>query len=311
MDKALLRYLPTAAADAVRRMAALYGNTIDEIRMYQGGPIVLVAGGRNISTSIECTEEMLRTTVGELCGHSLYAQEESIRQGYIITSEGIRVGVAGRAICQRDQIERVTDLTSLCIRIPRRFPGAADDLFTYAARESIPKSLLIFSPPGVGKTTALRELSARLGESHYRVAMIDTRYELSYGLSCECMDVFRGYPRPIGMEMAVRTMNPQFVICDEIFSEADAGAVLRCAASGVAVIASAHGGSPEDLRRQGAVRALLEKGIFPTLVGLSRKDGQLVHTFYSNRGGTITDANDGDDAAVCGVCSDRVPLAKR
>lgn len=310
MDKALLRYLPPAAAEAVRKTAALHGD-VDEIRMYQGGPIVLVAGGRNISTSIECTEEMLRTTVGELCGHSLYAQEESIRQGYIITSEGIRVGVAGRAICQRDQIERVTDLTSLCIRIPRRFPGAADDLFTYAARDSDPKSLLIFSPPGVGKTTALRELSARLGESHYRVAMIDTRYELSYGLSCECMDVFRGYPRPIGMEMAVRTMNPQFVICDEIFSEADAGAVLRCAASGVAVIASAHGRSPEDLRRLGAVRALLDQGIFPTLVGLFRKDGQLVHTFYSNRGGTITDANDGDDAAVCGVCSDRVPLAKR
>lgn len=285
MDKNLLRCLPESVADALRLAAALYGETVDEIRMYRDGNAVLVAGGRNIKTSLVCTEELLRQTIGNLCGHSLYAHEESLRQGFIFTKDGIRVGVAGRAVCTGERIERVTDLASLCIRIPRRYPGTADDILPYAVCGGVPASLLIFSPPGIGKTTALRELAYLLAKSSYRVAVIDTRYELGYGISGEFLDIFRGYSRPLGMEMAIRVMNPQFVICDEVSAEADGKAVLQCASSGVAVIASAHGGSPEDLCRQAGLAAPFGHGVFRTLVQLHRKDGQLVHTFYYDKGG--------------------------
>ena len=297
MDRKLLRCLPEVVADALRRAAALYGKTVDEIRMYRDGCIVLVVGGRNIKTSVMCTEKILRETIGNLCGHSLYAHEESLRQGFIFTKDGIRVGVAGRAVCAGDCIERVIDPASLCIRIPRRFPGTVDDILPYVADGGIPRSVLIFSPPGVGKTTALRELADRLANTPYRVALIDTRYELGYGLSGEFLDVFKGYPRPLGMETAIRVMNPQFVICDEISTEGDARAVLQCASSGVAVIASAHGGSPDDLCRQAALDILLGRGVFRTLVQLHRKDGQLVHTFYCDRGGVWTRADGRDNAA--------------
>ena len=297
MDRKLLRCLPDSVADALRRAAALYGETVDEIRMYLDGCIVLVVGGRNIKTPVVCTEEILRVTIGNLCGHSLYAHEDSLRQGYIFTQDGIRVGVAGRAVCAGDRVERVTDLASLCIRIPRRFPGTVNDILPYAVDGGIPGSLLIFSPPGVGKTTALRELAYLLAKSPYRVALIDTRYELGYGLSGEFLDIFKGYPRPLGMEMATRVMNPQFVICDEISTEADAKAVLQCASSGVAVIASAHGGSPDDLCRQAALDILFRHGVFRTLVQLHRKDGQLVHRFYCDRGGVWSRADGRDNTA--------------
>ena len=62
MDKNLLRCLPESVADALRRAAALYGETVDEIRMYRNGNAVLVVSGRNIKTSLVCTEEMLRQT---------------------------------------------------------------------------------------------------------------------------------------------------------------------------------------------------------------------------------------------------------
>ena len=297
MDRKLLRCLPEVVADALRRAAALYGETVDEIRMYRDGCIVLVVGGRNIKTSVVCTEKILQETIGNLCGHSLYAHEESLRQGFIFTRDGIRVGVAGRCVCSGDGIERVADPASLCIRIPRRFPGTVDDILPYVADGGIPRSVLIFSPPGVGKTTALRELADQLANTPYRVALIDTRYELGYGLSGEFLDVFKGYPRPIGMETATRVMNPQFVICDEISTEGDARAVLQCASSGVAVIASAHGGSPDDLCRQAALNSLFRHGVFRTLVQLHRRDGQLVHTFYCDRGGVLIRA-DGRDNSV-------------
>ena len=297
MDRKLLRCLPDSVADALRRVAALHGEAVDEIRMYRDGRIVLVVGGRNIKTSVVCTEKILQETIGNLCGHSLYAHEESLRQGFIFTRDGIRVGVAGRCVCSGDGIERVADPASLCIRIPRRFPGTVDDILPYVADGGIPRSVLIFSPPGVGKTTALRELADQLANAPYRVALIDTRYELGYGLSGEFLDVFKGYPRPIGMEMATRVMNPQFVICDEISTEADARSVLQCASSGVAVIASAHGGSPDDLCRQAALNSLFRHGVFRTLVQLHRRDGQLVHTFYCDRGGVWIRA-DGRDNSV-------------
>lgn len=311
MNETLLRYLPVSAADALRRADSLCGQSADEIRMYVGGNIVCVAGGRNIRTSVVCTEEILRITVENLCGHSLYAHEESLRQGYIITAEGIRAGVAGRVIHSGDNIERITDFTSLCLRVPRRFPGVSDAICSYATADGLTSSVLIFSPPGVGKTTALREMADQLTKQHYRVALIDTRYELGYGIGGDFLDVFKGYPRSTGMEMAVRVMNPQFVICDEIFSEADANAVLQCASAGVAVVASAHGGSVEDLRRQRAINTLLERNVFRVLVQLHRKNGRIVYTFYTKRGGVWASADGGSSSVVVGGSSYHYPTAER
>lgn len=275
----VLTYLPESIADAVRNAAALQGSPPDEIRLYRNGRVVVVLGGRQVTTLTVCGGDMLRETVMKLCGNSLYAHAETIRQGYIFTQDGFRVGVSGRAVCHDGRIECVTDISSLCIRIPRRFPGCVDDIYPVAVEDAVPHSILIWSVPGAGKTTALRELSVMLTDERapYRTSVIDTRFELSAGLEGEYLDIFRGYPRTLGMEMAVRTMNPQFVLCDEIATEADARAVMLCASSGVAVIASAHGSSLADLRRKGPIKELMENNIFHAYVGLQRVDGQVVH----------------------------------
>ena len=76
------------------------------------------------------------------------------------------------------KITAVRGITSVNIRIPHRVPHAADGLY-----EAVKKygSVLVFSPPGKGKTTALGELIPLLsgGDEQKNVAVIDTRRELS------------------------------------------------------------------------------------------------------------------------------------
>ncbi len=274
---AALSMLPVHIAEAVCAAVGLYDGRCDEIRLCRGGQVSMTVHGDTVRTGVLCTDADIKETVKALCGHSLYAHSDTIREGFIFTASGLRVGVCGRAICHGDSVDLVSDISSLVIRIPSRHPGAADDLYPYVADGGKPKGMLIWSPPGVGKTTALRELALLLsqGRYSYRVSVVDTRYELMSGITEGTADIFRGYPRAAGMEIAVRTMSPEIVMCDEIAGQADADAVRACAASGVAVIASAHGESLRVVQARRELRPLIEEGVFSTLVGLYRRDGRV------------------------------------
>ena len=270
--QSVLALLAPETAERIRAASSLYGGAFQELRLYRNGHAVIVCGNRNIITTAICGEKELESVLLALCGNSLYAHSDTIREGFIFSSNGLRAGVCGRAIVQSGRIERVSDITSLCIRIPSRFPGVYDALLPYIAHDGAIFGMLIWSRPGCGKTTALRELALRLssGEYAYRCALVDTRYELGAGVSGELLDIYRGYPRAAGMELAIRTMAPQIVICDEIATAEDAEAILNCASSGAAVIASAHAGSAEELLRRSSIRRLVDAGVFPVLAGLTR-----------------------------------------
>ena len=146
----------------------------------------------------------------------------------------------------------VQQITALCIRIPHRYPEAGREICRLLAEREFRDSVLVYSAPGRGKTTLLREIAAGLANppEPKRVAVVDTRYELGTGLETVCMlDLLSGYPRSIGMEIALRTLAPEYIICDEIASEGDRQALLACADSGICICASVHAGSPEELYR--------------------------------------------------------------
>jgi len=133
--------------------------------------------------------------------------------------------------------------------------------------------MIIYSPPRVGKTTALRELIARMGARPYniRIAVIDTRFELCGGLSGDLsVDVLSGYPRAKGMETALRTLSPQLLVCDEIGSFEDSEAIRESMGSGVPAIVSAHAGSVAELLGKPYIKELADMGAFTYAVGLSR-----------------------------------------
>jgi len=275
----VLRHFSPETASRILRKASLFGSRLSEIRVYKNSSVVLVCAGKNIPTSILIDESEFNGIVASLCDNSLYAHSDTMRDGFIYTKDGLRAGVCGRAVLENGKISVLSEITSLCIRIPNRYPGTADDLLPYILGDGCLNGMLICSPPGIGKTTVLRELAVCLSETTLalRVGIVDTRFEIGYGLSGRSMDIFSGYPRAIGIDIALRTMAPQILICDEIYGAEDSEAVFRCKNAGVAMIASAHAGSLKEVTEKAELNPLFESGVFHTVVFLFRESGTVRH----------------------------------
>lgn len=263
-----ISYLPPRLAEAVRKTLSLWNTPVSEIRLREKRLLSVTLGRKNVICDITCTREEIQQTVAAVCGNSLYSHSESIREGCITTDSGIRVGVCGHAVTADGHISMVRDITSLNLRIPHRIPGAADELFRQIQNSP---NVLIYSSPGKGKTTVLRELIPLLssGKSAKRCAVIDTRYELCAGIdSSDLTDVFYGYPRYEGILSAVRTMSPEYIICDEISTEQDAKALLCAHTAGISICASIHSGNSDELFRIPIVKMLNEAKVFDLYYGI-------------------------------------------
>lgn len=282
----VLKSLPSPILQAVIRGEQTYG-AISEVRIRAGCRLCLttVEGGLNRITSLVTEQEMVTRSVAALCNHSLHAHMDTIREGYIAVPGGIRVGVAGRAVCENGTIRTIADITSLCIRIPAKVNKAAKCVLKELKQGGFRESFLFYSPPGVGKTTVLRNLSYALSqEIGLRVAVIDTRMELfAEELShADHMDIYSGYPKGVAIELATRTMNPQYIVCDEIGSIEEARALLSVENTGVPLLASAHAKNVNELLRRPNIRLLHRAGVFDQYVGLTR-DIDEIHFHFSRR----------------------------
>ena len=134
--------------------------------------------------------------------------------------------------------------------------------------------MLIYGRPASGKTTVLRAIAEAAASSPYslRTVAVDTREELGWGLggSDLLLDILIGYPRDLGIEIAVRSLGAQLVVLDEIGSVSDAEAILNAANCGVPIVASAHADSLSELLLRPAIRRLHEARVFSHYAGLTR-----------------------------------------
>lgn len=271
----ILSALPYRLLDEIR--SRWTGERLEEIRLRRGRRASLTLSGRNLilDTVLDGTE--IDGTLTGMCSGSLYAYSDTINRGYISLPGGIRVGVCGRAHCEGDRMIGVHEISSLVIRIPHRARRVGEPVCDLLREFNRTRGVLIYSPPGVGKTTLLRGVISLLstGKDPLRTAVVDTRGELTFSIGGGdlCVDVLSGYPRSLGIEIATRTLSAEVIVCDEIGDYTEAMALVSSHNCGVPLIASAHAGSVDELLRRTGIMLLHEANIFGAYVGIRRSSG--------------------------------------
>ena len=117
--------LPMHICDAILRTGAC---PIEEIRLRRGRVVKVTSKEKNIACNTVISEREIQEIFSRMCGGSLYAFEDTIRQGYIPLEGGIRVGVCGSAACEGGKVIGVHNITGLMIRIPHAIAVNTDVL---------------------------------------------------------------------------------------------------------------------------------------------------------------------------------------
>lgn len=188
---------------------------------------------------------------------------------------------------------RLGDIVGLTLRVGRAVYGTIDIIRDVIVSG---KNILLLGPPGVGKTTKLREVARVLSdEFQKRVIVVDTSNEIAGDGDIPHPAIGRARRMQVSsperqhdvMIEAVENHMPEVIIVDEIGREEEARAARTIAERGVQLIATAHGTtlenllfnptlsdlvggiqsvilSDEEARRRGTQKAILERKAVPT-----------------------------------------------
>ncbi len=249
-----LSFLPKKYVQAIRNINY---DDLYEIRMRASFPVkvkiktsyyYLTELGSSLFNmkSIICTKEDIDDIVKNVTECSIYAHNDKIKNGYLTTHEGIRIGVAGECVSDNDKIITIKNFSSLNIRIPHEIYGCANILYKYVY-DAIMHNSIIISPPLFGKTTLLKDLIRIFNERHnVPILVIDERGEFSSVVG-ENIDTIRYSDKNYSFSCGIRVLAPSIVITDELCTKSDWECVSTASNSGVKVIASCHGQSLQDV----------------------------------------------------------------
>ena len=288
-EQAVLRYrqavqvLPPPLRRRALAVPAAEQGAAEEVRLRVGCPpsLVLPGGERQLGgPAVEGRE--LEQLVELASGASLHAVLDQVRRGYLTVPGGHRIGLCGSAALREGEVQGFRSLSSACVRIARQVPGAAEGVLERLCRRGRLESTLILAPPGLGKTTLLRDLIRRVswgeGCEPLRVALADERGEVAalYRGTPQLevgprTDVMEGCPKALGLMLLLRAMNPQVLAVDEITAPEDVAALAAAVGCGVTLLATAHGSDRGDLERRPLYRPLLQEGMFQKMVRIVRE----------------------------------------
>lgn len=205
---------------------------------------------------------------------------------------------------------RTGKIVGLTLRIGRAIYGTIDIILDMIESG---KNILFLGPPGIGKTTKLREAARVLAdEFNKRVVVVDTSNEIAGDGDIPHPGIGRARRMQVSspdrqhavMIEAVENHMPEVIIVDEIGTEAEARASRTIAERGVQLIATAHGTSLENLisnpmlsdlvggvqtvilgdeeaKRRRSQKAILERKAPPTfdiLIEIRERDAFAVYT---------------------------------
>ena len=204
---------------------------------------------------------------------------------------------------------RKGEVVGLTCRVGRAVTGTIDIIKDIVVSG---QSILLLGPPGIGKTTMLRECARVLSdEMGKRVVIVDTSNEIAGDGDIPHPGIGRARRMQVRtpalqhavMIEAVENHMPQCIVIDEIGIELEAAAARTIAERGVQLVATAHGTnldnllvnptlndlvggiqtvtlSDEEARRRGTQKSVLERKAPPTfdvLIEIQERDRVAVH----------------------------------
>ena len=232
-------------------------NALSEIRMRVGFPIFGIFNGKKIFLSekgptinkidaINCSHIDIKKCIESVTEKSLYAFNDRLKQGFLTTKDGVRIGLAGDCVLDGEKIITIKNISSLNIRVPHEIKDCAKKIYDKLFLKEIYNTLII-APPSKGKTTILKDLAKKFNEyTNYSIMIIDERGEFS-NISGENIDLIKFSNKFYALNYGLRSMSPQIVITDELQTKDDWQSAKTAAFSGVKIIASCHGKTIKDL----------------------------------------------------------------
>lgn len=297
----LLNHLNLKIKNVVSKAEIILKEAV-EIRLRINSPVLIKTTKRNLflDENIIIDKKDIDDIVGNFTKNSIHAFENEINSGYITIEGGHRVGICGDCIYDQSGLKGFKNITSLNIRIAREFPGCSDKILKYLLTpDKNIYNTLIIGPPLSGKTTLIRDMAKNLSDGFKNpyfegcdITLIDERGEISA--------VYNGVPqmdtgrrtdvlsycrKSDGFFMSIRALSPKVIISDELGSVNDFEIVQYALKSGVKIIATAHGFSLDDVKRNIYLRDIIEKNFFDRAFILSKRPLKVneVFDFQRNR----------------------------
>ncbi|MBE6747137.1 MAG: stage III sporulation protein AA [Ruminococcaceae bacterium] len=287
-----INLLPSRVREILTQLSPEIMNTAYEIRLRENRPLTLfgkygtvfidekgICSSKFSDSSIIISKDEINECFGRICEFSVHSHQKDINNGFVTTDFGNRVGICGTAVCENGVIRSIRDITSLNIRIAKEFFGCADGLINDFNGES----LIIAGPPNSGKTTVLRDFARQLSNGktgrYIKTAVIDERREISakfggqiindLGITCDVLD---SYPKKDAIDIAVRTLSPEFIICDEISTLEEIESIKRGINCGVKFAVTVHAGSIDEILHRRQIEELIDTYSFRKLYLLDNSD---------------------------------------
>lgn len=249
-------------------------NYIYEIRLRSGYPIKVNYKNKNYylthdglaltdNNTISCLNDDIKFVINKVTENSIYAYNDKIKDGYVTTRSGIRIGLAGECVFVDGKIHTIKNFSSLNIRIPHQIDNCSKELFDYVFKDKTCNSTLIVSPPFLGKTTILKDLAKKLDQRNIgSILIIDERGEFAC-ITGQNIDKVCYSNKQFAFDVAIRSLSPSIVITDELSNENDWKCALKAVSSGIKIIASTHSDSLFHLKsRIDFINGIFDRYIF-------------------------------------------------